>query len=199
MRVLLACEESAVCRLAFETLGWDAWSCDLLPSRVQGQHYQGDLFDILGCGWDLVIAFPPCTFIAVSGNRHYAGTPERRNGIAFVEKIWFFHGYDGALGIENPVGVLSTQSRLPVKPQYIQPWQFGHGETKKTGLWLRGLPELTPTNIVQDRHERIHKLSALDGPGSSKNRRRERSRTFPGIAAAMAEQWTAHLFPLPHP
>jgi hypothetical protein len=183
MRVLIGCEESGVVRDAFAALGHDAWSCDLLPSRTPGNHYQCDLFDVLGSGWDLVITHPPCTAVAVCGNKTYAGTQARRDGIEFIERIWFYKGYQGHLAIENPVGVLPTQSRLPVKPQYIQPWQFGHGETKRTGLWLRDLPRLIPTNIVAGREQRIWKMP----PGE--NRQRDRSVTFSGIAAAMAEQW----------
>lgn len=186
-RVLLACEESATCREAFSSTGWDAWSCDFLPSRIPGQHYQGDLFDILGCSWDLVIVFPPCTYLAVSGNRWYANTQERLKAISFVEKPKFFNGYQGPMAIENPVGVLSTQSKIPVKPQYIQPYQFGHGETKKTGLWLRGLPELIPTNEVSGREQRVWKMIP------SPNRQRDRSKTYDGIALAMAQQWGGFL------
>jgi hypothetical protein len=185
MKVLVACEESQEVTAAFIAAGHDAMSCDLYHPGAKGlPHYQGDLFDVLGDGWDLVIAHPPCTAIAVSGNRWYAGTQARCDAIAFVERIWFFEGYRGPLCIENPVGVLTTQSRLPVKPQYIQPWQFGHGETKRTGLWLRDLPPLAPTNIVCGREQRIWKMA----PGP--DRQRERSKTFPGIAAAMAAQWS---------
>ena len=181
MKILVACEESQEVTAAFIALGHDAMSCDLLPGAKGLPHYQGDMFDILQNDWDLVIAHPPCTYIAVSGNRWYVGTPERKQGVEFVERIWFEWG--GKLCIENPVGVL-TKSRIPVSPQYIQPWQFGHGETKKTGLWLRGLPELVPTNIVDGREQRIWKMPP------SPDRQRMRSRTYSGIAQAMASQWS---------
>jgi hypothetical protein len=183
MNVLIACEESGTVRDEFTQLGHNAWSCDILPTCKTGNHYQCDLFDVLGNGWDLVIAHPPCTALSLSGNRWYAGTQARRDAIAFVERIWFFDDYSGPLAIENPVGVLTTQSLLPTRPQYIQPWQFGHGETKKTGLWLRGLAPLIPTHIVEGREQRIWKM-----PPSS-DRQRERSITYPGIARAMAAQW----------
>lgn len=184
MNIAVMGEESQEVLAAFMALGHTGISCDIAHPGAKGlPHYQGDMFDILGCGWDLVIAHPPCTYIAVSGNRYYAGTQKRLDAIAFVEKIWFFDGYRGPLCIENPVGVLTTMSRLPVKPQYIQPWQFGHGETKKTGLWLRDLPPLKPTCIVEGREQRIWKMPP------SETRSRERSRTYPGIAKAMAEQW----------
>ena len=184
VNVLIACEYSQEVAAAFIALGHRATSCDMYHDGEKGlPHYRGDLFDILGAGWDLVIAHPPCTAIAVSGNRWYAGTPERRAAIEFVERIWFFDGYTGRLAIENPVGVLTTESRLPVKPQYVQPWQFGHGETKKTGLWLRDLPPLVPTDVVPGREQRIWKMPP------SHERAKLRSRTYTGIAQAMAQQW----------
>lgn len=184
MNILVGCETSQEVLAAFMALGHTGMSCDkYYPGEKGLPHYQGDLFDILGCGWDLVIAHPPCTHLAVSGNRWYAGTQQRLDAIAFVERIWFFDGYKGPLAIENPVGVLSTQSRLPVAPQYIQPWQFGHGETKKTGLWLRDLPPLAPTNTAEGREQRIWKMPPSAG------RQKERSRTYSGIAQAMAQQW----------
>jgi len=182
-KILVACECSGIVRDAFAAIGWDAWSCDLKPSETPGNHYQGDMFDILGCGWDLVIAHPPCTHLSVSGNRWYAGTQARLDAVKFVERIWDFDGYRGSLVIENPVGVLSTMSKLGKASQYIQPWQFGHGETKKTGLWLRDLPKLQPSNIVSGRDNRILKMAP------SPERQTERSRTYSGIAAAMASQW----------
>jgi len=185
MNVLVGCEESATVREAFRARGHNAWSCDLMPSRIPGQHYQCDLFDVLGLGWDLVIVHPPCTALCLSGNRWYAGTQAREYAVAFVERIWFYAGYVGKLALENPAGVLSTMSKLGKPTQYIQPWQFGHGETKRTGLWLRDLPPLRPTNIVDGRLERVWKMA----PGP--DRQRERSKTYAGIAAAMAEQWGA--------
>jgi len=182
MRVLVACEYSGVVRDAFTVKGHDAMSCDLLPSEKEGKHYQGDMFDLELTSFDLIIAHPPCTAICLSGNRYYSGTKARKDGAEFVKRIWQIP--IDKLAIENPVGVLNTLiSELP-KPQYIQPWQYGHGETKKTGLWLRGLPQLQPTNEVEGREQRIWKMPP------SKNRAKERSRTYSGIAKAMADQWT---------
>lgn len=181
MKILVACEYSGIVRNAFAEKGHDAVSCDLLSSESSGKHFKGDLWDIAyNYDWDLVIAHPPCTHLAVSGNRWYAGTKEREDAVKFVERIWYLKV--DKLCIENPVGVLSTKSKLP-KPYYIQPWQFGHGETKKTGLWTRGLPQLQPTNIVEGRADRIHKMPP------SKDRSKLRSLTYQGIADAMAQQW----------
>ena len=185
MNVLVACEYSGRVRDAFIKLGHYAMSCDLLPcdSPHPGDHYQGDLFDIAyDPKWDLIIAHPPCTCICVSGNRHYAGTQDRIDAVKFVEKIWNLPCKK--LAIENPVGVINTVSDIMPKPYYIQPWQFGHGETKKTGLWTRGLPQLKPTNIVEGRADRIHKLPP------SKDRWKIRSTTYQGIADAFAAQWS---------
>ena len=180
-RILVACEYSGVVRDAFRNLGWDAMSCDLLPTESEGNHYQGDCFDLNWGDFDLVIAHPPCTALCVSGNRYYAGTQAREDAARFVERMW--DQPVDRLCIENPVGVLNRLcSKLP-KPQYIQPWQFGHGETKKTGLWTRGLPDLEPTNVVDGREQRLFKLP------ESKNRWKIRSTTYQGIADAMANQW----------
>lgn len=181
MKVLIACEYSGVVRDAFRARGHDAMSCDLLPTDVPGPHYTGDMFDLDLASYDLVVAHPPCTTICVSGNRHYANTQARLDGCEFVRRIW--NSPIQRLCVENPVGVLNRfVSELP-KPQYVQPWQFGHGETKKTGLWLRGLPELVPTNIVEGRSDRIHKLPP------TADRWKIRSTTYAGIATAMADQW----------
>ena len=181
MKVLVACEFSGIVRDAFLGKGHDAMSCDLLPSETPGPHYQGDMFDLDLASFDLIIAHPPCTAICVSGNRWYAGTQARLDGIAFVKRIWDIPV--SKMCIENPVGVINTFLPEMPKPQYIQPWQFGHGETKKTGLWLRGLPPLKPTKIVDGRKNRIWKMAP------SPERSKERSRTYKGIAEAMAEQW----------
>lgn len=181
MKILIACEYSGIVRDAFIERGHNAISCDLLPTEKIGPHYQGDLFDILDDSYDLIIAHPPCTAICVSGNRHYAGTQARIDGIKFIEHIW--DTYKGPLAVENPVGVLSTMSKLGKPTQYIQPWQFGHGETKKTGLWLRGLPKLIPTDIIEGRENRIWKMPP------SMDRGKLRSCTYQGIADAMAAQW----------
>lgn len=181
MNVLIACEYSGVVRDAFTRRGHFAMSCDLLPSESPGNHHQGDCFDLDWSQFDLVIAHPPCTALCVSGNRHYAGTVEREHAAEFVKRMW--EQPVERLCIENPVGVLNRLLPDLPKPQYVQPWQFGHGETKKTGLWLRGLPTLTPTNVVTGREQRIWKLPP------SADRWKIRSRTYEGIAEAMAEQW----------
>lgn len=186
MRVLVACEFSGVVRDAFARRGHDAWSCDILPTEKPGNHYQCDLFSILPGDWDIVIAHPPCTCLTVSGNRWYAGTQQRTDAIQFVERIWKLPLK--RLCIENPVGVLSTQSNLGKPSQYIEPWMFGHDETKRTGLWLRGLPPLMATVIETTREQRIWKMSP------SATRAMNRSRTYPGIADAMASQWGMCLF-----
>ena len=159
-------------------------SCDLKSCERPGPHYQGDAFDLLDGDWDLVIAHPPCTSVCLSGNQWYAGTPEREAGVRFVEQVW--QAVKGPLCIENPLGVLTTMSDLLPKPQWIQPYEFGHGEKKKTGLWLRGLPPLIPTSKKED-FEEIKESCQM--AGESKARAANRARTFPGIAKAMAEQW----------
>lgn len=181
MKVLIACEFSGIVREAFKVRGHDAWSCDLLPTEIPGQHIQGDVLEILDDGWDLMIAHPPYTYLAVSGARWWKDNKEAQQ-----KAIWFFFklyttSHIPKVCIENPVGIMSTVFRKP--DQYIQPWQFGHGETKKTGLWLQGLPLLVPSDIVEGRENRIHKIPP------SKDRWRERSRFYPGIAKAMADQW----------
>lgn len=180
MRVLVACEFSGVVRDAFAALGHDAVSCDLLPSERPGPHIQGDVCDVLGDGWDLMVAHPPCTHLAVSGARWFAAKrAEQEDALAFVRLL--MDAPVPRICIENPVSIISSRIRKP--DQTIQPWQFGHGETKATCLWLKGLPKLVPTDIVAGRSARVHRMP----PGP--NRWRERSRTFPGIAAAMAAQW----------
>ena len=157
-------------------------SCDLLPADDGGNHYQGDVFDVLGNGWDLMIAHPPCTHLSVSGARHFAA--KRADGRQ-QEAVDFFMALVNApiprIAVENPVCIMSSLYRKP--DQIVQPWQFGHGETKATCLWLKGLPKLTPTDVVEGREARIHRMP----PGP--NRWKERSKTFPGIAEAMAAQW----------
>lgn len=186
MRVLIACEFSGIVRDAFAKLGHYAMSCDLLDTeRPDGLHYKGDVFDIINDGWDLMIAHPPCTYLAASGARWFEGNIERYikrlDAIEFAERLW--DAPIEKIAIENPVGYLSTMSKLYCPDQIINPWQFGHGETKKTCLWLKNLPELEPTNIVSGRSDRIHKM-----PGG-KNQAKNRSRTYQGIADAMAQQW----------
>tara|TARA_R100001086_G_C11772041_1_gene241121 strand:- start:151 stop:699 length:549 start_codon:yes stop_codon:yes gene_type:complete len=181
MKVLVACEYSGIVRDAFTKAGHHAVSCDLLPSETDhGEHYQGSVLDILNDGWNLMLAFAPCTYLCVSGARWFKNKQkEQAEALEFVRTL--LDADIPQIALENPVGVISTRIRKP--SQYIQPWQFGHGETKKTGLWLKNLPLLTPTNIVAGRADRIHKMA----PGPA--RWRERSRTYQGIADAMADQW----------
>lgn len=182
MRVLVACEFSGVVRDAFKAMGHDAWSCDLLPTEVPGQHIQGDVLAALSDGWDLMIAHPPCTHLAVSGARWFKDKREDQE-----KAVSFFMALVNApiprIAVENPISIMSSRYRKP--DQIIQPWQFGHGETKATCLWLKNLPPLNPTNIVPGREARIHRMP----PGP--DRWKERSRTFAGIADAMASQWGA--------
>ena len=189
MRVLIACEFSGVVREAFIKRGHDAVSCDLLPTEISGPHIQDDITNALKMHyynddhlrWDLMVAFPPCTHLAVSGAKWFKYKVEEQK-----EAMEFFMSLVNTnitkIAIENPIGIMSTQYRKP--DQIIQPWQYGHGETKATCLWLKNLPKLEPTNIVEGREHRIHKMA----PGP--NRARERSRTYQGIANAMAEQWS---------
>ncbi len=183
MRVLVACEYSGRVRDAFIREGHEAVSADLLPSESDfGPHFQGDVRELLGDGWDLMVAHPPCTDLAVSGNAHMAA--KRADGrtaaaLEFVRELW--HAPIPHVALENPVSVLSGMWMKPT--QTIQPWQFGHGEKKATCLWLRNLPKLWPSDIVEGREERVHLM------GPSADRWKERSRTYPGIAAAMASQW----------
>lgn len=180
MRVLVACEYSGIVREAFKARGHDAWSCDLLDTEIPGQHTKGDVLPILNQGWDLMIAHPPCTHLAVSGARWFKDKQqEQKEALQFVQAL--MDAPIQKICIENPVSVISTKIRKP--EQIIQPWQFGHGETKKTCLWLKGLDPLKPTDIVDGRDNRIHRMPP------SKDRWKERSRTYQGIADAMAQQW----------
>jgi site-specific DNA-cytosine methylase len=187
VRVLVACEFSGVVRDAFAARGHDAWSYDLLPSERPGNHVQGHVrlaFEGSAAGfsprWDLMIAHPPCTYLAVSGARWFKGRERQQaEALAFVEML--LAAPVPRIALENPVSIISTRIRKP--DQIVQPYMFGHGETKATCLWLHGLPRLTPTNIVEGRAGRVHRESP--GPDRWKNR----SRTYLGIAQAMAEQW----------
>ena len=180
MRVLVACEYSGAVRDAFIARGHYAMSCDLLPTEVPGPHYQGDVRDVIGDGWDLMIAHPPCTHLAVSGARWFKDKlQEQAEALDFVRML--MAAPIERIALENPISIISSRIRKP--DQIIQPWQHGHGETKATCLWLKGLPKLQPTNIVDGREARVHRMP----PGP--DRWKERSRTFHGIAAAMAEQW----------
>jgi len=182
MKILIACEYSGVVREAFIKLGHDAISCDLLPTDAPGPHYQGDVRDLMDYPFDLMIAHPPCTHLSVSGARHFA---EKRMDGRQQTAVSFFMMLAKSdipmIAIENPVCIMSSLYRKP--DQVIQPWQYGHGETKATCLWLKGLPLLQPTNIVEGREQRIHKMPP------SADRWKERSKTFQGVADAMANQW----------
>mgnify|MGYP001447241291 CR=1 FL=1 len=179
-KVLVACEYSGRVRDAFINQGHVAMSCDLFPTDQRGPHYQGDVRDILDNDWDLMIAHPPCTYLAISGSRWWKDRKqEQEEALAFVQLL--MDAPIKHIAIENPVSCISTRIRKP--DQYIQPWQFGHGETKKTGLWLKNLPTLTPSNIVEGREEKVHKMAP------SPDRWKKRSTTYKGIAEAMATQW----------
>jgi len=184
MRVLIACEYSGRIRDAFIRQGHEAISCDLLATEVDGPHYQGDLFDVIDYPWDLAIFHPECTHLAVSGPRHFEA--KKKDGRQYAAVSFFMRLVKATAHIpktcfENPVSIMSTLWRKP--DQIIQPWQYGHGETKATCLWLKGLPLLTPTNIVEGREAKVHRMP----PGP--DRWKDRSRTYQGIADAMAEQW----------
>lgn len=180
MKILIACEFSGTVREAFSKLGHDAWSCDILETEIPGNHLQCDVREILGDGWDMMIAHPPCTHLAVSGARWFKDKKvEQAEALEFVRLL--LDAPIERIALENPISIISSHIRKP--DQIIQPWQFGHGETKATCLWLKNLPKLQPTNIVEGREQRIWKSP----PGE--NRWKERSRTFEGIAQAMATQW----------
>ena len=183
MKVLVACEFSGIVRDAFTALGHDAISCDLLPSESCGPHWQRAVEQVLDAGWDLMIAHPPCTHLAVSGARWFKDKQaEQIDALRFVQTL--LDAPIPKIALENPVSVISSKIRKP--DQIIQPWQFGHGETKAICLWLKGLNPLEPTDIVDGREARIWRM------GPSPNRWKDRSRFYPGIAKAMANQWTTH-------
>lgn len=183
MRVLVACEYSGTVRDAFLARGYDAMSCDLLPTDVPGPHYQGDVRDVLDGGWDLLIGHPPCTDLAVSGARWFASKGQARQDEALDFVRLLMAAPIERIAIENPVSVISSRIRKP--DQIVHPWMFGHGETKATCLWLKGLPLLRPTQVVEGRAARVHHMPP------SADRWKLRSATYAGIAAAMAEQWGA--------
>lgn len=183
MRVLVACEYSGVVRDAFLAKGHEAMSCDLLPTESPGPHYQGDMFHVTDYPWDLIIAHPPCTHLSVSGARHFEAKKmdgRQQSAVSFFMKIAKLDC--PRIAIENPICIMSSLYRKP--DQVIQPWQFGHGETKATCLWLKGLPLLQPTDIVEGREAIIHKMPP------SEDRWKLRSTTYTGIAKAMADQWS---------
>ena len=184
MRVLLACEESQAVCMEFRDMGHDAYSCDMQPCSggYPEFHIQGDVRRVLYQSWDMIIAFPPCTHLAVSGAKHFKGKIEDlRQQEAIMFFMLFTANWADKQVIENPVGIMSTLYRKP--DQIIQPWQYGHGETKATCLWVKGLPRLYPTDIVDGREQRVWKMPP------SVDRGKLRSKTYPGIAKAMASQW----------
>ena len=182
MKVLVACEFSGRVSQAFRDRGHQAISCDLLENELTGRqfHHTGDVLGILDRGWDLMIAHPPCTYLAVSGARWWKDKQEEQaEALQFVRAL--MNAPIPRICIENPISKISTAIRKP--DQIIQPWMFGHGETKSTCLWLKNLPKLVPTNIVDGREPKVHHMAP------SPDRWKERSRTYQGIANAMAEQW----------
>jgi site-specific DNA-cytosine methylase len=183
MKVLIACEYSGVVRDAFIAQGHDAISCDLLPTDALGPHYQGDVRDIIADGFDLMVAHPPCTHLAVSGARWFKDKQtEQAEALDFVRLL--LSAPIAKIALENPISIISSRIRKP--NQIIQPWQFGHGETKATCLWLKNLPCLAPTNIVEGREAKVHRMPP------SPDRWKLRSTTYKGIAEAMAKQWGQH-------
>lgn len=180
MKVLVACEFSGVVRSAFRKRGHQAWSCDILPADDGGPHIQDDVLRHLDEDWDLMIAHPPCTHLAVSGARWFKDKQqEQAEALEFVSRLLFAN--IPHIALENPISIISTRIRKP--DQIIQPWMFGHGETKATCLWLKNLPLLAPTDLAEGREGRVWKL------GPSPDRWKLRSVTYQGIADAMAEQW----------
>jgi len=193
LKVLVACEYSGTVRDAFLALGHDAMSCDLLPTESPGPHYQGDVMDILGDGWDLMVAHPPCTYLTSSGLHWNKRRPERalltEEALAFVKVL--LAAPIPCIALENPIGCISTRVRKP--EQIIQPWQFGHPESKSTCLWLKNLPILEHTNVLEkpsSGHWENQTPSGQNKLGPSPDRWKIRSVTYQGIAQAMAAQWT---------
>lgn len=193
MRVLVACEFSGIVRDAFARRGHDAWSCDILPGEGRGNHYQCMVESVIEKGWDLMIAHPPCTHLACSGARHFhKKEKQQEDALSFVR--FLLNAQIDKIALENPVGVISTRIRKP--DQIIQPWQFGDPFQKTTCLWLKNLPALFPTKVV-DRGEFVTFKSGKKHPKwyadalrlPKEQRQLTRSRTFPGIAEAMADQW----------
>jgi hypothetical protein len=201
MKILVACEFSGVVREEFKKLGHEAWSCDLEPTEIEGNHYQGNVFDILNNGWDMMIAHPPCTYLTVSGNKWFkeeyknrfpTREQDRLKAIDFFMKL--INAPIPKIAIENPIGIMSTIYKKPT--QIIQPYQFGHSATKATCLWLKNLPKLQPTNIVDKGDfvvfksgKRMSKWYA-EAAKNKTTRAKIRNKTFQGVAKAMAEQWS---------
>jgi len=204
MKILIACEYSGTVRDACIRRGHDAWSCDTLPTESDfGPHMECDVLEVLDEGWDLMIAHPPCTYLASSGLHWNKRRPERaaktEKALEFVEALW--RAPIPRVAIENPVGCINTRLKFMPKPQYVHPYMFGDDASKKTGFWRRGLPPLQPTKQIEPRivttpSGRIYKRWAnqydcgRDNTPNTANRAKERSKTFPGIAEAIAEQWT---------
>ena len=188
-RILIACEFSGIVREAFKAYGWDAWSCDLLPTDTPGQHLQCNVLDILSNDWDMMIAHPPCTYLASSGlhwNKRIVGRESLTvKAVDFV--IELLHAPIPKIALENPIGCLSSRYRKP--DQIIQPWMFGEDASKSTCLWLKGLPKLKPTNIIKKERYANQTASGQNKLPPSKDRWKLRSLTYTGIAKAMAEQW----------
>ena len=185
IRVLVGCEYSAVVRDAFRRRGFDAWSCDILPTEGDPRwHIQGDLLDVINDGWDMACFHPPCTHLAVSGARWFKDKQaEQVEALDFVRAL--LNAPIKHIALENPVSIISSRIRKP--DCTFQPWQHGHGEVKRTCLWLKNLPVLKPSNIVDGREARVHKMA------SGSDRWKERSRTLPGVAAALADQFGSYL------
>lgn len=190
-RVLIACEFSGIVREAFLAKGHDAWSCDLLPSEIQGKHFQYDVFRVLRdtWRWDMIIAFPPCTHLCVSGARWFKDKQaEQKDAVEFFMRL--ANADCPRIAIENPIGIMSTRWRKP--DQIIQPFEYGHTESKATCLWLKGLPKLVPTDILKKPecgHWSNQTPSGQNRLAPSEHRAKDRSRTYSGVAKAMAEQW----------
>jgi site-specific DNA-cytosine methylase len=186
MKVLIACEFSGIVREAFKKKGHQAVSCDLLPTEVPGDHIQGDVLEVLDQGWDLMVAHPPCTHLAVSGARWFKGKEEEQK-LALEFFLALATAPIPKICVENPVSVISTKWRKP--DQIIQPWMFGHDASKKTCLWLKDLPPLVPTEVIKKKIYSNQTPSGQNKLGPSPDRWKERSKTYQGIADAMSEQW----------
>jgi len=185
LKVLVACESSGAVRDAFIRGGHEAMSCDLLSTDAPGPHYQGDVFDVIDYPWDIAIMHPPCTHLSVSGSRHFEAKKmdgRQQSAVSFFMALVRRSAHIHQVAIENPICIMSSLWRKP--DQIIQPWMFGHGEKKATALWLKGLPLLRATNVVEGREARIHRMPP------SPDRWKLRSQTYAGIAQAMADQWT---------
>lgn len=193
MKVLIACEYSGTVRDAFLKLGHTAMSCDLLPTDVPGPHYQGDVFDIINDGWDLMVCHPPCTYLASSGlhwNKRIPGRSQlTEEALEFCTKL--MSAPIPMIAMENPIGCLSSRYRKP--DQIVQPWMFGEDASKSTCLWLKGLPLLLPTNIIKKDRYGNQTASGQNNLPPSPDRWKIRSKTYPGIASAMALQWSTAL------